>query len=470
MTSDLDGFKGGQLYKVPLHDNNRQYTTISTGLIRVQPESLSKTMVDYISRFHDPEFPPMTWDGCDPGKAGCKNASWLSVNGCPLSSGANRTYALSAGDYVLETLGVRLDGGCSSFNVKMSCGHGAEAASPIDSDPLGFTVDANTGAITGTPQKVRGRYRLRLRAVDAEDRRTDVAEWTFSVKPSPDFSRNPLAGWSDETDGKLESKYHVAETHLLPKPRVATHDLLQYPAGGRFDQIVYLLSAEALGGANASCAGAGAGANSTRAVSALTDVATGEGAINIKCAGSYNAKLIVRDGAGKEVTLRSWNFTVRRRDVDVPEYGPGGRGCTNGLALDGELMDGAFTCDCGGTKFTGDNCAQAEAARDRQDDTVAYSIGAVLAVLTLAVVVVVLLLRWQSYQRSMMATDFFEQLAVMKERGEVDESQALSGGIPRELKRTWLALIDKLGHGAFGDVWKGLIRDGDNPHVPECVK
>ena len=57
----------------------------------------------------------------------------------------------------------------------------------------------------------------------------------------------------------------------------------------------------------------------------------------------------------------------------------------------------------------------------------------------------------------------------MKERGEVDEAQAARGGVPRELKRNWLALIDKLGHGAFGDVWKGLIKDGDNPSIPEYM-
>ena len=78
--------------------------------------------------------------------------------------------------------------------------------------------------------------------------------------------------------------------------------------------------------------------------------ATGEGAINIKCVGNYSAKLVVRDGAGKEVTIRSWNFTVRMRDTDVPAYGPNGRGCSNGKVVDGEEMDGAFTCDCGGTR------------------------------------------------------------------------------------------------------------------------
>ena len=42
MTSAWDGFKGGQLFDVPLHDTNRQYATVSTGLVRVQPDSVAK--------------------------------------------------------------------------------------------------------------------------------------------------------------------------------------------------------------------------------------------------------------------------------------------------------------------------------------------------------------------------------------------------------------------------------------------
>ena len=127
-------------------------------------------------------------------------------------------------------------------------------------------------------------------------------------------------------------------------------------------------------------------------------------------------------------------------------------------------MDGAFTCDCEGTKYTGDNCETA------QGDTTAAMIGAVLGVVVLGAAVIFLLLKWQRYTRSMMATDFFEQLQAMKDRGEMDEAQAvLKGSVPRELKRGWLALIDKLGHGQFGDVWKGLLTDSDNAAVPEYM-
>jgi len=125
-------------------------------------------------------------------------------------------------------------------------------------------------------------------------------------------------------------------------------------------------------------------------------------------------------------------------------------------------MDGAFTCDCGSTRFTGENC---EASPD-QDETAATVVGAAVGVLVLAVAVGFLLLRWQRYTRSMMATDFLEQLQAMKERGEVDDAQASNGGVPRELKRGWLALIDTLGKGAFGEVWKGLLQDGGHANIP----
>ena len=51
-----------------------------------------------------------------------------------------------------------------------------------------------------------------------------------------------------------------------------------------------------------------------------------------------------------------------------------------------------------GTKFTGDNC-EAEAASSEQDDTMAYVIGAVFAVLVLGALVVYLVVRYQKYRR-----------------------------------------------------------------------
>ena len=449
LTNFSKGYMRGQNFSVPLHDNNRPYRTVATGLIKVQPDRCGPGIVKFLNDGADPSLPKLP-----------ANVSCQAANGCMLSASANRTYYIGVGDYFLETQASVILSKCYDFHVTLLCTGGAETASPADSDPLGFSVDANTGAITGTPQKVRNGYRMKLRAVDAEEVRADVAQWTFDVVKAPAFSLNATSGWSAEAHGRLASKYHVSEAYILPKPSLGTAELLQHPAGDRFDEIVYLLSVDAAGG-NLHCNAVGA--SKMQGISALTDVATGEGAINIKCTGNYSAKLVVRDGAGAEVTVRLWNFTVRRRDTDVAEHGPNGQGCANGVAEDGELMDSAFTCNCDGTKFTGDNCAALDAD---VGDTTAAVIGAVLAVLLLAICVVLLLLRWQRYKRSMMATDFREQLQAMQKRGEVNEAQTSAGGVPRELKRTWLALIDTLGKGAFGEVWKGLLQDAGNANIP----
>ena len=69
----------------------------------------------------------------------------------------------------------------------------------------------------------------------------------------------------------------------------------------------------------------------------------------------------------------------------------------------------------------------------------------------------------------MMATDFLAQLESMKEQGLVEPEQLSKDRVPRELKRGWLSLIDQLGQGAFGEVWKGLLADGENTSIPEFL-
>jgi serine/threonine protein kinase len=342
-------FEEGKMFEVPLHDNNQQYCTVSTGLIRIQPDLYHSNFVDWMneqSRF-DPHYPPMNLDSRDA----------YTKNGCPLSANTHRTYFIGeVGDYFLASAGSSTANACSNFNIKMACSGGAESASPVDSDPLGFSVDVKTGAITGTPQKVRDGYKMRLRAVDAANKRTTIADWMFDVKEPPVFALNPTAGWSAETEGALASKFHVSETHLLPKPHVKTAELLQHPASGTFDQVVYLLSAEP-DGHTPNCTGAGVTMNETQTISALTDVSTGAGAINIQCVGNYTAKLVARDGAGANVEVRSWRFEVLPRDTAVGAYGPNSMECTHGEAIDGkEEMDGAFTCNCDDTQYTGLNC------------------------------------------------------------------------------------------------------------------
>lgn len=374
--------EGGAMFEVPLHDNNVQYRTISTGLVDVQTGTISPTMVDWLNAPSraDPNFPKLAHNNS-------MSKTMFHANGCPMSQSVHRTFYISdVGDYILETQQADVNSACSSFNVKMTCSGDAETVDPADNDPLGFSVDAETGMITGTPKRVRdGWYKMRLRAVDAADKRTDIADWTFNVREPPAFSLNPSARWTAEINGSLESKYHMNETHLLPKLSMKTSELLQHPAGGTFDEVVYLFSLEP-DALNRPCnvdvdndGGATAGNVVQEAISALTDVANGAGALNIQCEGHYTGRLVVRDSAGSDVEVWFWRFEVLPRDTVVATYGPNGKGCEHGVAVDEDTMDGQFTCECGDTAYTGLNCDAAAYVGDM------VAIGVVVGLICLAV-------------------------------------------------------------------------------------
>lgn len=346
MNSFTRRFEGGKLYKVPLHDNNVQYRTVSTGLVEIQPDFTAAGYEDFLNApgRADPLYPMLKGP-----------ASEVAANGCPMSNSVHRTYYIGdVGDYILESQSSFATDGCGNFNIKMLCSDGADTASPADNDPLGFSVDVKTGEITGTPKKVRKGYKMQLRAVDAADRRTDVADWTFDVEDPPAFALNPAAEWNAETNGSLANKYHIGETHLLPSPAVVTAELLQHPASGAYDKVVYLLSATP-DARNPRCV-----VNNTtdglQATSVSVDVLTGAGAINIQCEGNFTAKLVVRDDAGANVEVRSWRFEALAKDTSRPEHGPNSRGCgEHGEQSDGEQMDQQFICVCD-TQYSGDNC------------------------------------------------------------------------------------------------------------------
>jgi len=134
---------------------------VSTGLVIVEPAGvLGIGLTEWIERQQaDPDLPPMRYP----------DSHFCTVNGCPLSMGAHRTYYLEAGDYFLNTMTAAYTNKCDNFDVRMTCSDGGETASPADSNPLGFSVDANTGAIIGVPERPRdgSPYKMRLRAVDA---------------------------------------------------------------------------------------------------------------------------------------------------------------------------------------------------------------------------------------------------------------------------------------------------------------
>ena len=339
-------------------------------------------------------------------------------------------------------------------------------------DPGFIVLDSDTGDIYAVP-KNRGSFTAWLIVTDcggsaeAAGLPTTFDEvvlkrWSFEVTEV--LRLGVAAAWTarntaNDTNTNAETtRYQVGKVIEEPGPSIERAALFTNPAGGDAGAVRYVFTVLNRLTGKASDPGDGKFFVSQ----------SGETSIKVLRPGDYTAKLEATDRESS-VTVREWNFTALVDDTQTTAYGPNGRGCANGVAVDGEEMDEEFSCDCSATKFTGENCEVETVASSDQDGTTAAVIGAVLAVLVLAVVTAVLIQRWQRHTRSMLATNFLEQLDAMRERGEVDEAQALNRGVPRELKRTWLALIDKLGHGAFGDVWKGLIKDSDNPHVPEYM-
>ena len=68
------------------------------------------------------------------------------------------------------------------------------------------------------------------------------------------------------------------------------------------------------------------------------------------------------------------------------------------------------------------------------------------------------------------AQNFEQVLDAMLETGRIDHDQASGRQIPREIERSSVRLVSKLGSGQFGDVWKGLLDEsGGGAGPPEYL-
>ena len=75
MAPDWSGFRGGQNFSVPLHDKDRQYRNVTTGLVKVQPDNLGRGFVSFMKSISDPNLPNVSYPD---------HASWEGFNGCAL--------------------------------------------------------------------------------------------------------------------------------------------------------------------------------------------------------------------------------------------------------------------------------------------------------------------------------------------------------------------------------------------------
>eukprot|EP00051_Salpingoeca_urceolata_P001714 m.43425 g.43425 ORF g.43425 m.43425 type:complete len:1401 (-) comp11636_c0_seq3:170-4372(-) len=189
----------------------------------------------------------------------------------------------------------------------------------------------------------------------------------------------------------------------------------------------------------------------------------------------YSFDLIASDSSGSVVLERFSGIVSKPPDCDNAANGPKGKPCSNGVCVDDVKFDNEFACDCTGTNFTGDNCdvtgsviinpgPNPVASSAASTDTSPIIGGVAGGCFLLIVVAVVLLLRRQDQTQPF---DFEEELEKMRQEGLLrDEAEKK---VPREMRRGQIKMLEKLGAGAFGDVFKGTVDEQAATGVPEYI-
>jgi serine/threonine protein kinase len=202
--------------------------------------------------------------------------------------------------------------------------------------------------------------------------------------------------------------------------------------------------------------------------------------------GRFTVVITATDGGEGHFQLEPILLDVRQLDADVPEYGPNNKGCANGgLPVDasGSLFDGKFTsCDCSKIAlYVGDNCDDQCDEPDRKDaktgrcvgdssDRDSTTIPLVVGVLVVLFLVAVGADRFYKFRVSMRPIDFDDLNQKMIENGTIMEGQLFSDRKPRELKRSDVSLLEQVGRGAFGAVWKAMLNERGRPEYLVAAK
>ena len=191
---------------------------------------------------------------------------------------------------------------------------------------------------------------------------------------------------------------------------------------------------------------------------------------------NYTMKVYAVDKiSNQKALLQSIAMNVKYADVDVISNGPNNVGCENGDAVDVIAFDNSFSCDCSGTVFEGANCeTKAAASASSLTTNVGAVAGGLIGGMVVLLAIIALVYKQRVRQISMRAHDFALTLQQMTDKGEIAAEQLGNCGLdtnnlmrcPREIKRANVTMISKIGAGAFGDVWKGVLDESKSGGVP----
>ena len=97
-------------------------------------------------------------------------------------------------------------------------------------------------------------------------------------------------------------------------------------------------------------------------------------------------------------------------------------------------------------------------------------LAAVFGVVVLFLLLTALYFKYRSWKVEHAPTNFEAELEELQALGLVAKDIPAKSCRPRELNRSWLVMDKKLGNGAFGEVWKGVLDELSAGGVPGYVE
>jgi hypothetical protein len=189
------------------------------------------------------------------------------------------------------------------------------------------------------------------------------------------------------------------------------------------------------------------------------------------------------DSNGVHQDVETMVMNVRYPDLEVDVYGPHGKPCeNNGTRTDGadgggDPFDQSYVCKCiavGTTRYSGDNCEIAVEASSSADGEASGNTPAVAGAMAGAVIFIfcvgLILYKRRMHKINMKAFDFKAEFARLVSAGEIDENgedgDDSQSRVPREIKRSHLTMVQQIGEGAFGEVWRAVLDESSSGGVP----